>query len=247
MGILWYYLDPSCRGIGAGSQCFYELAEFFHDRFGADKVVMDIPADADESIYKLFDVYDASFSKLPECRFETTLGRLRGSKKLNKPYRHSIALGKLSDRELKSFCNRLVKERLDLVPMPIDPTQYSVKASAVYMEDDKPAGMLLLAHSDQGIEIPYIVSLSTNPLAIMDMMYFALNKVEKAGDNVAVGMSLVENKLELTLRLLLDIKVDDDKEFKHNIRATIPLSFVDEYRRKTAEEIDAWLSARLLT
>ncbi len=245
-GILWYYLDPSCRGIGAGSQCFYELAVFFHDRFGIDEVVMDIPADADESIYKLFDVYDASFTKLPECRFETTLGRLRGSGKLNKPYRHSIALGKLSDRDLKSFCNRIVKENLDLVPMPIDPTQYSVKASAIFMEDDNPAGMLLLSHSKEGIEIPYVVSLSTNPIALMDMFFFAMNKVEKASDDVVVGMSLVDNKLELILRHLLDIKDAYDKEFKYNTRATIPLSFVDEGRRQTAEIINTWISARQL-
>jgi hypothetical protein len=130
--------------------------------------------------------------------------------------------------------------------MPIDPTQYSVKASAIFMEDDNPAGMLLLSHSKEGIEIPYVVSLSTNPLALMDMFFFAMNKVEKASDDVAVGMSLVDNKLEIILRHLLDIKEADDKEFKHNIRATIPLSFVEENRRKTAEIIDTWVSARQL-
>ncbi len=238
--ILWYYLDPSFRGLGVGHESFDLYTERMHDTYGVSTVRADIPADADEGIYKLFAGVPAKFERLNKSRFETTVGWLRSSDRIKGSSKHCVALSAVDPGVLRNFSGQLASEGLGAVKLPIDPAEYEADASAVYMEGDTPKAVLLLQRDGAALTIPYMVSVSTNPMSIMDMICFVKENARKYSEEAPIYMDLLEPRLSKLIMGLMDMKTGEDDGFSYSQRVTLDLSYIEEQRQEAMELIKAW-------
>ena len=237
--LLWYYLDPSNRGEGLGSESFGLLCRRLYNSLSVKTVRADIPVDADESIYKLFDPYvETTYERLPECRFEIPAGWVHNSGRVGRRAQKSIALGDLDPKELNILCNNLVKAGMDLVPMPIDVREYNAKLSAIYMDEGKPKGLLLVKTHDDYLYIPYMASTVRNPAVLMDMIYFVAAGTRRVSEDVKIYMNLVDPGLKKVVRALFEIDEDDDDAFTYNTRVALSLNFVERENRHAEETLN---------
>ncbi len=242
--ILWYYIDPGFRGVGAGSESFFSLNAMLHDCFGVSFINMDIPADADESIYRLFKNLPAEYTDLPQCHFETTMGFFRSSSKLRGSSKRCISLEKVDDNLIRNFCNSIVKSADALVPMPIKKSDYWSEASAVYVEDNEIKGLLLLRREGGRLVIPYMVSHSKNGTAILDMILFAAQNTKRLSEETTVVMNLMDERFADIVRIMAGLSEDDDDDFKHNTHVTLSLDYIDK-NRADMERLDSlWKEVR---
>ncbi len=238
--ILWYYLDPSFRGLGIGHESFELYTERLYDSYGVSSIRMEIPADGDEGLYKLFEGLPANFEKLDKNRFETTVGWLRSSDKIRGGSKHSVALSEVDPNVLRNFSGKLAQAGLGIIDLPIDPSAYEADASAVYMEGDTPKAVLLIERDRESLTIPYMVSISTNSLAIMDMICFVKENTKKYSEDATIYMNLVEPRLTKLVKGLLDMGPGEDDGFTFNRMVTLDLSYIDERRREAMDLIMAW-------
>ncbi|MCR5278361.1 MAG: hypothetical protein K6E19_02860 [Lachnospiraceae bacterium] len=240
--ILWYYLDPSFRGYGIGHESFQLYAERMHNTYGVSSIRVEIPAGVDKSIYNLFSGLPAEFERLDMGRFETTVGWLRSSEKIRGAAKHSVALSAVDSKALRNFSDKLANEGLGMVDLPIDPRDYEADASAVYMEDDTPKAVLLLQRDGEALTIPYMVSLSSNPVAIMDMICFVKENSRKYSEDAPIYMDMVEPRLSNLIRGLLDIEPGDNDGFVYNQMVTLDLTYIDERMEEAMTLIRNWKS-----
>ena len=242
--ILWYYIDPGFRGVGAGRESFFMFTAMLHDCFGVKLVNMDIPVDADESIYRLFNGLPAEFAELPECHFEISLGFFRSSSKFKGSSKRCVSLEKVDDTLIRDFCNKIVKAGDALVPMPIKKSDYWSEASAVYVEDNEVKGVLLLRREGDHLSIPYMVSHSKNGAAILDMILFAGQNTGRLSEETTVVMNLMDERLGSIVRAMAGLPQDDDEFFKHNTRVMLPLYYIDKNRADIERRELLWREAK---
>ncbi|MCR5098867.1 MAG: hypothetical protein K6B14_07965, partial [Lachnospiraceae bacterium] len=175
--VFWYWLDPGFRGDGIGSKAFLKFCTMMYYRYSMSTVSMELSNGADPRIKRMFMGYGSVTSEqLPECRFTTTLGWLRSSERLERTARDkeikSVALSAIPDYEITVFTRELRAAGVDYIEFPIEKGDFIADASAVYAEGSKPVGILLLQKRGQQLEIPYMASISTNPMAVLDMVSF---------------------------------------------------------------------------
>ncbi|MCR5053435.1 MAG: GNAT family N-acetyltransferase [Lachnospiraceae bacterium] len=236
--IIWYYLDPSFRGGGTGSESFLELLEMLKETEGIRYVTMDIPADAPPELKGLFAGYPAEYEKQSTVYFKTRVGVLHSSKPLQGTPKSTVSLKSLDEKLLRAFSNSLVQEHLDYIPMPIDRTKYMADMSGVFMEDGLPTGLLLIAKKGQELEIPFMANLSKNPVAIMDMMYFVCEKTKRFGEDTMISMNLVEEGMLKMIKALLRLEETEEAGFHRAERVVLSLGFLDEFESEAAEMIE---------
>ncbi len=238
--ILWYYLDPSFRGLGIGHESFELYTERMYDSYGVTSIRMEIPAGGDKDLNKLFEGLPALIEKTEKNRFETTVGWLRSSEKIRGEAKHSVALSEVDANVLKVFSGKLAQAGLGAIDLPIDPASYEADASAVYMEGGMPKAVLLLGRDGDALTIPYMVSVSSNAMVIMDMICFVKDHTQKYSEDATIYMNLVEPRLTKLIKALLDLGPGDDDGFTFNQRVTLDLSYIDERRRDAMELIMGW-------
>lgn len=236
--IIWYYLDPSFRGRGTGSESFQELLEMLKGTEDIRYLTMDIPADAPPELKGLFAGYPAEYEKQSTVLFRTRIGEIRSSKPLQGTPKNTVSLESLDDKYMRALSNMLVQEHLDYIPMPIDRSRYMADMSAVFMEDGLPVGVLLVAKKGQNLEIPFMANLSKNPTAIMDMMYFVCEKTKRFAEDTMISMNLVEEGMLKMIKALLKLEETEESGFHRAERATLSLEFLEKYERETEEMIE---------
>lgn|GEM_PF-5878940 len=244
--ILWYYVDPDYRGFGVGREAFFELCRMMYYRYSMDSVSMELSSESDPKLKRMFMSFEGAYTEtLPECRFITTVGWLRSSERLikaagEKNKLKSVPLSSVSDYEVTNFSRELRAAGMDYIEFPIDREGFLKDASAVYEESGKPVGILLLKRKGQEFEIPYMASLSTNPLAVMDMVCFTRNASERFSDDSTISMNLVEDRLVKLIKGLLDMSDDENDGFSYNKKLILPLAFVEEGRQELLRTNDLW-------
>ena len=238
--ILWFYLDDGFRGMGIGTESFFLMLQHLRYEYDIVEIFMELQADADPGLFRLFEGLDVRYRDLSECRFETSVGWMRSSEKLKPVSKDCIALSELSDKELRNFCDTLIKNRMALVPMPIVKEHYLPDVSAVYMKDGVPSGILLLKKNGEDMEIPYMAALNKDPLAMIEMMRFVREKTARFQDAARLSMNLVDGRLKDLVKTLLDMDEDDEDGFVHNRMAYLSLGFLDETVQKAELTLTLW-------
>lgn len=238
--ILWFYLDPQFRGRGIGIDAFMQLCEMMKEDFGASIIKMDVFADSDPKLKRLFEGLPAVYEKLPECRLETTIGRIRFSERLKGRSKNSVPLSDVSQQKINVLCEKLIEAQEDLIQMPIVIDDYMKEMSAVYMENDEPAGILLVSKDKEKLEIPYMASLSSDSMALMDMVLFVKEKTARIGEDTALIMNLVNEKLKKLIMLIADSDDEEEYGFVHNERITLDLGYIDEMHEAYEDMLAAW-------
>ena len=238
--ILWFYLDDGFRGMGIGTESFFLMLQHLRYEYDIVEIFMELQADADPGLFRLFEGLDVRYRDLSECRFETSVGWMRSSEKLKPVSKDCIALSELSDKELRNFCDTLIKNRMALVPMPIVKEHYLPDVSAVYMKDGVPSGILLLKKNGEDMEIPYMAALNKDPLAMIEMMRFVREKTARFQDAARLSMNLVDGRLKDLVKTLLDMDEDDEDGFVHNRMAYLSLDFLEETVQKTELTLTLW-------
>ncbi len=240
--ITWFYISEPFRGTGTGSESFLWLVDLLHRSYGVDKVYMDIPAGADEGLYHIFNGFDVEKTPLPQCTFLTTLGALMTSDKLKGASKHSVSLGSVDRKKLMIFCNDIINHGADYIDMPIEPDDFMKDQSAVFMEDDEPKAILLFTKKGEELEITFMVSLTKNPSAVLDMLLFAVEHFRRFGEDTPVTIHIVEPKVKALIKRLLSMEDDDEYGFTYSQRITMDLNFLDETAEGTNNMIDIWKS-----
>ncbi|MBR5969313.1 MAG: hypothetical protein IK016_03085 [Lachnospiraceae bacterium] len=236
--ILWFYLAQPFRGTGIALEGFSELLCELQRSYGIRVVTADLPAGECDAMRRLLSTFPVTYTKLPAGRYETTVGRMRDAKKLSHASRNSVALSKLSGGKLRSLCNELGNAGNDLVPLPFPAELYTPELSAVYMEQNRPTAVLLVKDRGAHVEIPFFASLSSDPKALADVMYFVRERMEGFDAEMPLIMNLAGQRFLKLVRSLLELKEEDETGFVRNVRAGIDLSFLQESERETADWLE---------
>ena len=242
--LLWYFVDPECRRIGIGRDGLFDLCEILREKNQISRIEGLIPAGAEESVRKLFESYNVTIEKQPECRFDTTLGEFLNAKKIKGNPAKCVSLDKASGTLLRMLCNKIVEHGVDLVEMPVKPEDYYAKACAIHFDKDEPDGMLLINKTEEAVSIPYLVSFAEDPRAIMDMLTFARDSLKDLDPSLPLYMNLVDENLIGAVRIIAGKAKDDDTGFRYNEKVTLYLDFVDELRERARYYFDAWEMAK---
>ena len=237
--ILWYYIDPGFRGQGIGSDIFIQLTSILYYNYDIDYVSMELYAGADPKLRRLFYGYEATYEDLRSCSFSTTVGRLYNCPKLSGHAKHCISFRELDDAGLYDLSKKLRQNGMEFIEFPIKKEDYLSDVSAVYMADDKPAGILLVKKRGQDVEIPFLASLSKDPRAIMEMMCFTRKAAVRLGEDTVISMNLVDPRFVAVLKNILDMD-DEEDGFVHGTRITLPLDYKDEIRAELDQSISLW-------
>ncbi|MCR5099223.1 MAG: hypothetical protein K6B14_09775 [Lachnospiraceae bacterium] len=238
--ITWFYVQEELRELDIHSEALLHLSELLHDSYGVSVIHMDIAAGSDAYLSDMFNGFHVERTALPQCIFETTLGALSASDKIDRKSTGSMALSALDKKQLMSFCNELINRGLDYVFMPIDPEDYLADQSAVFMEDGSPTGILLISKQGEDLNISYMASISKSPTVISDMISFSIDKVRRFGEDTRVTVSIVEPRIKTLLKGLLSMEPEDDYGFTYSQRVTLNLGFLDEVEAFTTLLIETW-------
>ena len=226
--IMWFSLHSTFRGYGIGAESLMELNMLLRDSYNVSFITMDLSAGSDPKLRRLFAGLPATYSKTDECVFTTTFGAMRSSERIKGKHDHCIPLLELDVHQLAAFCSELKRDGLDYIDMPIDPDDFLKDMSAVYMEDGKPLGMMLFSKKEDTLELPYLVSLSSNNLALMEMISFAKDNSGSIKDDDTLYMNLVDDRLIGLIKAFLFMDKDDNSGFVNNTRITLDLDYLDE-------------------
>lgn len=225
------YIKKEYRGSGRGSRFLTELlydaykhqAEIFYTDY--------VPAQYPE-LERLLSVYPVEIKEMETFgTAAVTLGELTGKKYLKGSCGNVKALSECTEDGLRLLYQRLVELGLDYVDLPLNKEEYLADYSAVMMEEGRPAGLLLVKGGKE-ISIPYLVNLSRNAAAPLEMIRFALQKGNRELSPDTVCRFAVVSRTLLALLEKFEIPVNKGK------RVQIDLSYCSRLGMRTNAYIE---------
>lgn len=171
--ILHYlFLEEGFRGCGAGTRIFSSLLLEMYEAGYTDVTITYCPADS-PAMKRILQGYPSPVTPLEKGSFSFQLKDIHDVSVLKGSYPHVVPLSQISDKNLKLLGNQLADTGNDLVPLPLRQADYLADCSAVYLEKDTPAGILLLCRDETGgLRIPLLFSSSSDSTATLEMMRF---------------------------------------------------------------------------
>lgn len=166
--------------------------------------------------------------------FTCTLGELAGNKYLQGAYGNVKALSQCTEESLRAFYQEIVTKEENLVEMPVKREDYLADCCAVAMEKGKPAGLLLVREgTDGGMEIPFLLNLSANVAAPVEMIRFAVQTGSKkyAPETVCRFAVISEGLMQILEKMGLT-------GVKKRQRCILRLSYFAQYERAAQRYID---------
>lgn len=232
------YIKKEYRGSGRGSrflaELLYDAYEHRAKNFYTDYVPAQYP-----KLERLLLAYPVETKEMETFgTVRTTLGELAGKKYLKGSCGSIKALSECTEDGLRLLYQRLSKLGLDYVDLPLNKEDYLADYSAVVMEDGRPAG-LLLVKGGKDISIPYLVNLSHNAAAPLEMIRFALQNGSRELSPDTVCRFAVVSRTLLVLLEKFEIPVNKGK------RAVLDLSYFSHIGMRTNAYIEAALERSL--
>ena len=238
--IVWFYVDEQLRGRGIGSDALMAVMEMMREVYDISTLTINLYAGTDERLVRLFDGFATRREAMVQSTYETTLGWILSSSKIRGGSKSSVALSEISNRELNALCEELIMHGMDLVRMPINPEDYLLEQSAVYMEDGQARGVFLLKQSGEGIELSLLASFANNPVSVMDMINFTADRMRRFSEETKVTVNVVDERISKLIRHLNSMKDEDEEGFTKSERVTIDLSVIDDVRREAELMLQTW-------
>ena len=175
--ILQYlFLEEEFRGFGVGTRIFTATLLKMYEAGYTAVTISYCPTDS-PAIERILKGYPYTVTPLEKGIFSFRLKDINDASALKGSHSHVVALRQMSDMNLKLLGNQLADTGNDLVPLPLRQTDYLADCSAVYMEKDTPAGILLLCRDETGgLSIPLLYSSASDSTAALKMMCFVYER-----------------------------------------------------------------------
>ncbi|MBQ7955261.1 MAG: hypothetical protein IJ282_05875 [Lachnospiraceae bacterium] len=169
------YIDKKYRGGGRGTRFLQQILQREYKKGETEFQVQYIPGQYPE-FERLLRRYNWERKEELIGSANCTIGELAELKYLQGNYGNTKALSECTEESLHSLYQEIKDRGVALVDLPIKKEDYLAEYSAVTIEDGKPAGLLLVKKEDKDIVISYLVNLSSNVAAPIEMMRFVLQK-----------------------------------------------------------------------
>ena len=229
----YMYMDEVFRKEGRGTKF---LAELLHNAYHAGKRefrVRLIPG-AYPEFEKLLNGYPFRREEERIGNFSCTLEELSQIKYFQGGFGSVESLSVCTNEELSPFYQKVIAREADLVEMPLNKNDYLADCSAVFMDQGKPAGLLLVKEDGEGaVTIPLLVSLSKNLAAPIEMMRFSVQEGSRCypPDTVCSFAVIDEALFQALEKLGMNFA-------KKRQRYTIELSYFADYDRRVQRYIN---------
>jgi len=161
-----------------------------------------------------------------------TLEYLQGLKHLQGGYGQIKALSQCTTESLARFYQEVQDKGMDLVDFPLKKGEYLEDYSAVAMEDGEPAGLLLIKKTEDGVNIPFMINLSQNVAAPIEMIRFAIQKGSQDFPSDTMCHFAIINETLYMLLEKLGIVLNKRK------CVSLDLSYFEEYEQNATAYID---------
>lgn len=232
MKLLYLYLTEEYRHTGRGSAFLQELINHAYERGCQSFVVSYIPG-VYQDFEELLLQYDFHREDEKTASFSCSLQELLMIPQLQGSFKSVKSLPACSEQSLHSLYRTMMEAGEDYVDLPLRKQEYLGKCCAVAMEENQPAGLLLVKTvSEKEITIPLMVNYSHNVMAVMDMMRFALQQAQKLlPSDTSCHFDVVNESLVLLLEKL-GIPITAKRQ-----RCTLDLSYLKEIEEEVKKEI----------
>lgn len=175
----YLYIAEDFRGAGRGERFLAELLFYAYHAQEQKFQVKYIPKQYPK-LERLLRGYPFSYEEEMVGSFSCTLGELAGLKYLQGGYGSVRALSECTEESLRPFYREVEVRGDDLVELPLKKKDYLADCCAVAIENGKPAGILLVKKDgEKSVTIPYLLNLSSNIAAPIEMIRFALQRSSK--------------------------------------------------------------------
>lgn len=144
------------------------------------------------------------------------------------------ALSECSQASLNSLYMQIEEQGEDLVELPLKRGEYVEECSAVIMENGVPAGLLLVKQEGDEIKVPYMINLSSDIAAPIEMIRFALKKGSEMFPPQTYCSFVIINEILFQLlgkigvrtqkREVLFINLEQCKKYERNANVTVGLA-----------------------
>lgn len=229
------YIKKEYRGSGRGSRFLAELMQYAY-RLRAKTFRVEYAAGRYTELERLLLAYPMKRAELDGIgNAECTLGELAELPYLKGSFGKIRALSECTRESLSGLYQRMTAQGLDLIPVPLQKGRYMEKYSAVVMEEGTAAGLLLVERAGEQMRIPYMLNLSHNAAAPIEMIRFAIAKGCQDFPPETVCSFAVVNPILLTLLEKLGIRIQKRQE------AVLELSYFAKNDRKIEAYIETML------
>ena len=230
--LLHIYIAEEYRGNGRGSRFLTELIYYAY-KLGASRFQVKFIAEQFPKLEKLLKGYPMQQAETEMVgNVESTLEELAQLPYLKGSYGNIRALSECTTEGLSSLYTEISSRGLDWVEFPLKKEDYMTDYSAVVMEGGKPAGLLLVKKTEGGVMIPYMVNLSRNVAAPVEMIRFAVQKgIKKLPLDTKCQFAII-NGILLTLLEKMGMKV------RKRQCAELDLSYLEESEQSVAIQME---------
>ena len=226
------YIAGEYRNSGRGGRFLMELMYYAY-RLGASQFQVKYIMEQFPEMERLLRSYPMQIGE-PEMvgNAESALGELANLHYLKGSYGSVKALSECTKEGLSHLYGEIISRSLDLVELPLRKDDYLAEYSAVAMENGRPAGLLLVKEADDGVFIPYMVNLSRNAAAPIEMIRFAVQKgIKKLSPDIKCHFVVINETL-LALLEKLGMKIQKRR------CAALDLSYFEECERNVTAYIE---------
>lgn len=230
--LLHLYIAKDYRNSGRGGRFLMELMYYAY-RLGASQFRVKYIMEQFPEMERLLRSYPMQIGE-PEMvgNAESTLGELAELQYLKGGYGSVKALSECTKEGLSHLYGEIISRGLDLVEFPLKQDEYLAEYSAVAMENGRPAGLLLVKEAEDGVFIPYMVNLSRNAVAPIEMIRFAVQKgIKKLSSDIKCHFVVI-NEVLLSLLEKLGMKIQKRR------CAALDLSYFEECERNVTAYVE---------
>lgn len=220
----YLYLAQEYRGSGRGTRFLGELLNYAYHAGEYEFQVKYIPGQYPE-MERILQSYPFQREEEMIGSFSCTLKDLQDVKHLQGGCGNVRALSECTEESLRPFYREVELRGEDMVEMPVKKKEYLAAESAVAMENGCPAGLLLVKQDGEGaVTIPFMINLSANIAAPIEMIRFAVQAGGKKYPPETTCSFAVVN--ETLLRLLEKMGITFVRKRQ---KCTLALSYFERY------------------
>lgn len=172
----YIYLEEGYRGRGIADRYMDKLIYMLWEK-GIQRFVAHYSPEEVPQLRKLLKKQGFKMETESIGTFRFMLGDLEKEEVLKGTASHVISLSDCRPDLLRGFCQEIADRGEDFIELPIQLDQYISECSAVYQEEGVPKGLLLLEMAgEKHVRIPYLVSYTREPLALLEMIRFLYDR-----------------------------------------------------------------------
>ncbi len=219
----YLYIAPDCRRMGLCAQLLSNLGFDLWESGVRSLASYYVPGEHAD-FHRQMELWEASIQPSGGGAFRFTLGALAQNKSLAGESAGISPLSACRETELMRIGRRLKREGADLVPLPIQASDYEADCSCVYKKDGEIRALLLAKQEADALDIPLLFSDAGNPAVFLLLIRFALKKGrERFSDDTVCTLRAVDEAMTKLLEKLLGIPAE------YEVCARILLTDYDNY------------------